>query len=118
MGRREYERGMGFVSRSCENNTARQERQPSLCAKEFTPALLRLFHPPYDHHTRALTTRRQTSATLVELLKLALLLGLVLNDIEVLDEVRDVIIVLICSGVWRSLLVLLDGLVGLGELAQ
>lgn len=60
-------------------------------------------------------------ASLVELLQcrgLVVVVALVLLDsVEVLDEVGDIVVVLIGSAGW-PLLALLDGLVGLGKLAE
>ena len=59
---------------------------------------------------------------LVELLKcwrfvVVVVALVVLNGLKVLDEVRDIVVVVISSARW-PLLVLLDGLVGLGKLAE
>lgn len=59
-----------------------------------------------------------SSVELLQCRRLVIVAALVfLDSLEVLDEVGDIVVVVVTSAGW-SLLALLDGLVGLGELAQ
>lgn len=90
----------------CDNTTSELP-----LSKHFIHLILYALLPP-----QAVPRVRQRSVELLELG--AVLSGLVLHGVKVLDEVGDVIIIVICSCVRWSLLVLLDSLVGLGELTQ